>query len=698
MKNVSKFLALLMALVMALGVVGAAAEAVVYERGDDDEIYYEILGDYNDLMAAAKTAATDDERFALEAQAEAMLLDTAIFVPFTTQGGTYQISRVAYRTQPYVQWGNDDDRWFGRIISDEFITKEERAELIEAWNKAVAGEGEYDPAAILTAKGHTINRNFKTTFTTAPVTLDWLNTSTQSDTEVLVQCVDGLVEYDNLNNLNPALAESWEISDDGLTYTFHIRQGANWYTSEGAEYAPVTANDFVAGFHHMLDTGAGLEYLVTGEQDGPDEVVKGTNDYVNHGGSFDDVGYVAEDDYTLVVTLSNPTSYFMTMLTYSIFQPICADFYTANGGVYGIDEYQAAFADTNAYTFGKSTDVASQVYCGPFLLTKLVADSEINVVRNENYYNPDKVKLDSITWIYDMGENPKQYYADTVDGVYAGATLGSSTGVLDLAKADGNFDKYAYVADTTSTTYFGGLNLNRGTFALASGAVASSKTEQEKIDWNTAVHNKNFRKAIVHGLDRSVYNAVSAGEELKYASLRNMYTHPEFVKLSADYTDAEGNTFAAGTMYGAMVQFYLSKLDADIDVSDGIEGWFNKDVALTYKAAAIEELGDSVTFPIVMDIVYYSPSAAITARCQGVKQSLEANLNDDPANPDFLKINLIEATTSQDYYAVGYRAMTGEANGMDFFFGSGWSPDYGDPVTYLGTMTYGGYMLKVMGI
>ena len=53
--------------------------------------------------------------------------------------------------------------------------------------------------------------------------------------------------------MQPALAESWEsrINDDGTeTYTFHIRKGVNWYTSEGTKYAEVTAHDFVAGFHH----------------------------------------------------------------------------------------------------------------------------------------------------------------------------------------------------------------------------------------------------------------------------------------------------------------------------------------------------------------------------------------------------------------------------------------------------------------
>ena len=61
-------------------------------------------------MEAAEAAETIDERFILEAQAEAYLLDSAVMIPNTTQGGAYTISRIAYRTSPYANWGNDDDR------------------------------------------------------------------------------------------------------------------------------------------------------------------------------------------------------------------------------------------------------------------------------------------------------------------------------------------------------------------------------------------------------------------------------------------------------------------------------------------------------------------------------------------------------------------------------------------------------------
>ena len=300
-KKVSKLLKCGMSVLMAVSLVACAgggnggnggqeAADAQYTRADDDDVYEAALSEFEEAQTAAKQAATVDERFVLFAQAEAALLDSAVMIPTTTQGGAYTISRIAPRTVPYVQWGNDEDRLKGLVISDEFLTPAERDDLFAQWNAAVAGEGTYDPAAYLISKGHTIQNTYTTTFSTAPVTFDWLNTSSQSDTEITVNTVDGLVEYNNLNQMTPALAESWEVSEDGTVYTFHIRPGVYWYTSEGQQYAEVKAQDFVAGFRHMLDAQAGLEWLVDG-------IIVGATDYYANGGSFDDVGYKAVDDY-----------------------------------------------------------------------------------------------------------------------------------------------------------------------------------------------------------------------------------------------------------------------------------------------------------------------------------------------------------------------------------------------------------------
>ena len=663
-----------------------------YVRGDDDEIYDSVLGEFAKLSEKARNSTDSDERFVLYAQAEAALLDSAVMMPNTTRGGTYTISRIVPRTQTNVMWGNDSDRLHTMLVlKDSFITPKERDELLEMWNKAIAGEGSYDPKAYLTEKGHTFTDEYNYTFSTAPVTLDWLNTSSQSDTEVTVNTVTGLVEYDNMLVLQPALAESWEISEDQTTYTFHLRKDAKWFTAEGTEYAPVTAHDFVAGFQHMLDARAGLEGLAGA---GGAEIV-GVDAYVKEGASFEGVGYKAQDDYTLVITTSKPVPYFMTMLTYSIFLPICKSFYEAHGGVYGHEEYEAAVQDTAKYTFGSNTDVASQVYCGPYLLQKLQPDSEILLVKNDKYFDAASTTFKTIKAVYDSGENPKALYQDVVNGVYAGMGLGQASGTLELAKKDGNFDKFAYISETNATTYFAGLNVNRGTFALASGACTSSKSEQQKAETVTALNNKNFRKAMLHAFDKKTMNAASVGEDLAEASLRNMYTAPEFVKLQKDYTDEDGHTFTAGTFYGEMVQYYCDQIGCKINCKDGVDGWHNAALAKEYLEKAKKDLEGKVSFPVQIDVVYYSVSDGNTAMANAYKTFMEETLGKEN-----VVINLIEATTTDDFYACGYRAANGEAGNFDIFWGSGWGPDYGDPCTYLNTFdnAVDGYMLKVEGL
>ena len=174
-----------------------------------------------------------------------------------------------------------------------------------------------------------------------------------------------------------------------------------------------------------------------------------------------------------------------------------------------------------------------------------------------------------------------------------------------------------------------------------------------------------------------------------------MYTHPEFVKLENEVTDKDGHTFPAGTLYGDMVQYYCEQYGMPIDVHDGIDGWYHPEEAKAALEAAKAELGDSVTYPIYIDVVYYSASDAETAQANAYKSVIEGTLG-----AENVVVNLVEATTPEDYYASGYRASNGEAGNYDMFYGSGWGPDFGDPCTYLDTFLGegAGYMTKVIGV
>ena len=132
-----------------------------------------------------------------------------------------------------------------------------------------------------------------------------------------------------------------------------------------------------------------------------------------------------------------------------------------------------------------------------------------------------------------------------------------------------------------------------------------------------------------------------------------------------------------------------------VDIHDGVNGWYFPDEAKAYLEKAKEELGDTVTYPIQIDVVYYSANDVQVAQGNAYKKVIE-----DCLGAENVQVNLVEATTPDDFYACGYRASNGEAGNFDMFYGSGWGPDYGDPSTYLDTFlgAGAGYMTKVVGL
>lgn len=731
MKNLKRVLCALLALVMVLGFVGCKnngddkttpapnntnkpAESEVpattvptteLPTGDYNAmsaaIYDAQLGAFNTLYQAAKEETNVSKRYALMAQAEAKLLEAAVLIPGTTNGGNYGLSRVAKRSASTVLWGNDSDRFHNVLVTTELITAEDQTHLKAMWNE-VRGTGTYTQKAIdyLTEKGYTLKNTYNMGYASDPKTWDALATSRSADSEAIVNTYDGLVEYDNENEIKPALAESWEVSEDGLTYTFHIRQGAKWVDAQGREVADVKADDFVAGMQHMLDAGGGLEYLV-------ENIIVNALEY-NTGDvtDFAEVGVKATDDNTVVYTLCQPTSYFITMLGYNVFAPMSRTYFESKGGVFGKDDYKTA-VDAGTMKYGQTVnDIA---YCGPYTVTNHTAENTIVFQANPTYWNKDNITIKTLTWKFNDGKDPTKAYEDTKAGTLDGCGLSSAS--LEACKADGNFEKYCTVSDTDATSFVLFLNLNRNAYANFNDETkaVSTMTDDQKKRTDVAMLNVHFRRAIGMGLDIATYNGQVVGEELKLNSVRNSYTPGNFVALEEDVTveiNGESKTFAKGTYYGEIMQAQIDAdgvkikvWDAENQTSDGFAGWHNPANAYEELQQAITELKEfgveiSKDNPIVMDLPYYSGADIYTNRAQTLKKSVEEALQ------GCVVVNLVSCADAQEWYYAGYYTESGKDANYTLYDVSGWGPDYGDPATYLDTMLGdgAGYMAKCLGI
>lgn len=731
MKNLKRVLCALLALVMVLGFVGCknngddkttpapnntnkpaesevpatAVPTTPLPTGDYNAmsaaIYDAQLGAFNTLYQAAKEETNVSKRYALMAQAEAKLLEAAVLIPGTTNGGNYGLSRVAKRSASTVLWGNDSDRFHNVLVTTELISAEDQTHLKAMWNE-VRGTGTYSQKATdyLKEKGYTLKDTYNMGYVSDPQTWDALATSRSADSEAIVNTYDGLVEYDNENEIKPALAESWEVSEDGKTYTFHIRQGVKWVDAQGREVADVKADDFVAGMQHMLDAGGGLEYLV-------ENIIVNALEY-NTGDvtDFAEVGVKATDDNTVVYTLCQPTSYFITMLGYNVFAPMSRTYFESKGGVFGKDDYKAA-VDAGTMKYGQTVnDIA---YCGPYTVTNHTAENTIVFEANPTYWNKDNITIKTLTWKFNDGQDPTKAYEDTKAGTLDGCGLSSAS--LEACKADGNFEKYCTVSDTDATSFVLFLNLNRNAYANFNDETkaVSTMTDDQKKRTDAAMLNVHFRRAIGMGLDIATYNGQVVGEELKLNSVRNSYTPGNFVALEEDVTieiNGESKTFAKGTYYGEIMQAQIDAdgvkikvWDAENQTSDGFAGWHNPANAYEELQQAITELKEfgveiSKDNPIVMDLPYYSGADVYTNRAQTLKQSVEEALQ------GCVVVNLVSCADAKEWYYAGYYTESGKDANYTLYDVSGWGPDYGDPATYLDTMLGdgAGYMAKCLGL
>ena len=484
----------------------------------------------------------------------------------------------------------------------------------------------------------TSGKTYNYVYGSDPATLDYLATNKKNMTTAVSNGVDGLFENDQYGNLKPSVAENWSVSQDGLTYTYKIRKGIKWYTSDGEEYANVTAKDFVTGLKHAADTNSEAIYLLQNS-------VKGLNDYLSGANKdFSNVGIKAVDDYTVQYTLSQPEPYWNSKLTYSVTWPVNGEFLKSKGK-----------------DFGKSTDPTSILYNGPYLLKSLTTKSSIEFTKNENYWDKDNVYFDTVKLTYDDGTDQESLERNFTDGVYNLARLYPTSS--NYSKVEKQYKDNIFYTQPGAAVEGVGINIDRQTYGHT-----SKENDQQKTSTKTALLNKDFRQALGFAIDRTNYAAQLNGKEGGSTAVRNIYVKPDFVQ-------ADGKDF--GTMVMDQLPSYGDEWSG-VNLADSQDGLYNPEKAKAEFAKAKEALqAEGVQFPIHLDVPVNQSNKIFVNQVQSLKQSIESALGKDNVVLDLHQLS------TDDFYNITYSASNAAAEDWDLSVGVAWEPDYLDPSTYL---------------
>ena len=206
---------------------------------------------------------------------------------------------------------------------------------------------------------------------TEPETMDVHLSTGIPEATIMLQIYEGLTRMDALGQPQAALAKTWEVSDDKMEYTFHLRE-SKWANGE-----PVTAHDFVWSWKRALDPELAADYAYMLYP------IKGAEAYNAGEGPLSDVGIEAVDDLTIKVKLVGPTPYFLSLVSFKTYYPV----YKKN-----------VEADPEKWHLSVATTVGN----GPFKMVKW-ADNKMEFVPNENYWDAGAVKADRL--IFTMVEN-----------------------------------------------------------------------------------------------------------------------------------------------------------------------------------------------------------------------------------------------------------------------------------------------------
>lgn len=248
--------------------------------------------------------------------------------------------------------------------------------------------------------------------------------------------MEGLTRLNKQHEPEAATAEKWDVSADGKTYTFHIRDNAKW--SNGDD---VTANDFVFAWKRLLDpaTGSGAAFL--------GYFIEGAEAFNTGKGTADGVKVKAVDTKTFEVTLTSPQAYFLSVITNPCFFPINEKVAKAN---------PKWFAEANSF-----------VGNGPFTLAEWKHDSNFVMKKNDKYWDAKNVKLDKVDWaiIDDTNTEYQMFQTGKLDTSDVPSDLADKLFKEGKVKSEDQAGEYFYRFNLTKEPF---QNLNiRKAFALA---------------------------------------------------------------------------------------------------------------------------------------------------------------------------------------------------------------------------------------
>ncbi len=399
-------------------------------------------------------------------------------------------------------------------------------------------------------------------------TLNYLVTSSENEFALSANLVDSLIDYDRFGVVQPALAESWTVSDDKMTWTFKIRPGVYWYTFEGEQYAEVVAQDWVDAMQYVLtpensSQTAQIAYSVLKNAQG---FYDGTVT------DFAEVGVKAIDQYTLEYTLEKPTPYFLSMLNYVTFFPV-------NG----------AFLAESESRFG--THNSTILYNGAYIMQIYEPQSRRVLVKNENYWDKENIFIDKIVYKYNKEASAvaqELYLRDEVSG------LDISSAMLDEWMNDPVKKEMVRPGRPSFYSFFFAINFN-----------PAYDASYGPENWKVAVNSSNFRQSLFHGLNRTT----------------TMLTHEPY-----DPQNRILNTITPFDFVSADGKDY-TQLPALAKITETES--YDADLAKSFKEKAMAELAGKVTFPVQVVIPYNSGTSANSDRAQVLEQQLEATLGLD---------------------------------------------------------------------